>query len=62
MTWTEPLGAYDGSLGMFVEEGVPFDPNNPTNKILFARWLYDEGKMSDWNIDHGESVAAWLDR
>ena len=45
-----------------VTAGAPepevIEPLEPTPRLLFAKWLVQIGKLSDWNVEHAESEES----
>ena len=45
-----------------VEEEVELVPLEPTPRLLFAKWLIQSGKLSDWNVEEGAKTEEAPER
>ena len=45
-----------------VEEQVEIVPLEPTPRLLFAKWLIQSGKLSDWNVEEDAKTSEAPDR
>jgi hypothetical protein len=43
------------------EEEAEIVPAEPTPRLLFAKWLVQSGKLSDWNVEDAESAAPEME-
>ena len=39
-------------------EPEEIEPLEPTPRLLFAKWLVQSGKLSDWDVDSAENESA----
>jgi multidrug efflux pump subunit AcrA (membrane-fusion protein) len=57
--WAQRKEAPVATLVQEEEEIVPLEP---TPRLLFAKWLIQSGKLSDWNVEESPDVSNAPDR
>ena len=43
------------------EEPVEIVPAEPTPRLLFAKWLVQSGKLTDWNVEESDAEVPQLE-